>query len=240
MLWLPAYGALSHTSAARRHGIWVPDDPSVWVTVPYASPVRSRPGVEVVRTRHLPSAWRTDGRFRWTGAARTMVDLAMILSEQQLTAALLSAVRLGRTTVPEVEQATGGLDGRAGLQLLRRVTRLWDPTRESMLEDSLHGDVCAVAPGYLVVRQHRITNASGLVIARTDVAVPQLRVAFEADGLAHHSTDLQIAHDQHRDRRLLAAGWQTCRFREGELADHSAVRRDVAAILARRARESAA
>jgi len=238
VLWLPPYGALSHASAARCWGIHVPNDAGVWVTVPWEAPQRSRLGVTVVRTRHLPARWRTGRELRWTPADRTIVDLAQVLRARELDAALLSAVRRGVSSAVEVDRAAMGLHGRAGLQLLRRTTSRWTAERESQLEDLLDADVRSVYAGE-VKRQATVPDAAGRPVARLDIAAPELRLAFEADGLLFHSTDAQLAADQRRDRALLARGWTVVRFREGPLDDRSAVRADLAAIVARRSRDVA-
>lgn len=238
VLWLPPYGALSHASAARCWGIHVPDDAGVWVTVPWEAPQRSRLGVTVVRTRHLPARWRTGRELRWTPADRTIVDLAQVLSARELDAALLSAVRRGVSSAVEIDRTAMGLHGRAGLQLLRHTTSRRTAERESQLEDLLDADVRSVYSGE-VKRQVMVPDAAGRPVARLDIAAPELRLAFEADGLLFQSTDAQLATDQRRDRALLARGWTVVRFREGPLDDRSAVRADLAAILARRRRDVA-
>ena len=239
MLWLPA-GALSHFSAARQDDIWVPEDERAWATVPFADRHRSRRGVEIMRTRHVPARWTTNGFLRWTPAARTIVDLGMCLDERELSAALLSAVRKQKTTAAQVLAAAEGLDGRAGLSLVRRVAGLWAPERESLLEDGLYDDVCSVVPSAKVQRQHDVRDRSGQILGRADVAVPELRLVFEADGLMFHSTDAQIAADQRRDRSFLGIGWQTARFREGVAGDREMVRRDIRAMVEARRRQLSA
>jgi very-short-patch-repair endonuclease len=238
MLWAPA-GGLSHHCAARREGIWVPDSSAVQISVPWEDKHRSRPGVDVMRTRHPPE-WVTDGFMRWTPPSRTIVDLAALLNERMLSAVLLSAVRLKKATAAEVAAAANPLPGRAGLALLSRVVSLWTPERESLLEDGLYADVSAVAAGYVIERQWVVRSGSGDFLGRTDVGIPELKLAFEADGLFFHSSDAQIAADQQRDRRYLTAGWQTVRFREGPLADHANVQREIAGIIAGRRRRFAA
>lgn len=233
MLWLPE-GGLSHFSAARREGIWVPEDPNAWAAVPFADGHRSRPGLQVVRTRHPTTRWSTDGFLRWTPPARTIVDLAQCLDERALNAVLLSAVRKQRATAQAVEAAAAGLHGRAGLAVLHRVTGLWTPQRESLLEDGLYDDIRSVLPASDVERQYDVRDRSGRLLGRADIAAPGLRLAFEADGLLFHSTDAQIAADQRRDRAFLGAGWQTARFREGAASDRPLVRRDIQLIVAAR------
>jgi very-short-patch-repair endonuclease len=235
MLWAEA-GWLSHHCAARREGIWVPDDDRVRLGVPFKDGHRSRPEVGVVRTRHVPEL-RTDGIFRWSPPARTIVDLAQLLDERTLSAVLLSAVRKEKVTAAEVATAAEPLAGRRGLARLTRVVSLWTPERESLLEDQLHADVLSVAPGFEVRRQFVVRNRTGADLGRADVVIEELRLAFEADGLLFHSTDAQIAADQRRDRQFMTAGWQTARFREAALGDRTGVRRDLAGIIDERGRQ---
>lgn len=234
MLWAPG-AALSHFSAARAQGLWVPEREGAWLTAPFDDPHRSRARVTVVRTRH-PVAFRGDGFLRWTPPARLVVDLAQLLEERTLSAVLLSAVRKKLATAEQVAAAARPLAGRAGLAALARVTELWAPERESLLEDRLHHDVRAVST-VRIERQYAVRDRTGRLLGYADVAAPDLRLAFEADGLLFHSTDEQIAADQRRDRQFLGAGWQTARFREAALADREPVRRDVRAILEARAQQ---
>lgn len=235
MLWAPV-ALLSHHAAARSQGIWVPEPDRLRVTVPFSNPRRSVPGLEVVRTRVFPERYHSDGFLRWTPPARTVVDLGMCLTRRQLEAVLLSAVRAGSTSAADVEAVAALLPGRAGLADVRAVTALWSPERESFLEDLLHGDVAAVTDAG-ISRQHVVHDATGIVVARLDVALVGLRLGFEADGLHFHSTDEQIARDQARDRRLLRYGWQTIRFREDVLQHRALVRSEIRALVLRRTRD---
>ena len=160
----------------------------------------------------------------------------MVLSRKQLEAVLLSAVRQGVVTAAAVLAHADHLRGRKGVRLVRDVVELWTPQRESLLEDRLFEDVRSVA-GVEAVRQLPVLRPGGPLVARVDVALPELRLAFEADGLHFHSTDVQIAADQKRDRLLLALGWLTVRFREGVLDDRPAVRREITAVVDRRRRD---
>ena len=235
MMWAPR-GWLSHHNAARREGVWVPDDDRVRIGLPFEDGLRSRPEIAVSRTRRAPEL-RSEGIFRWTAPARTIVDLAQLLDTRTLSAVLLSAVRKQKATAAEVAAAAVPLAGRRGLARLTGVVALWTPERESLLEDGLHADVVSVARGLAVERQVVVRNRAGSVLGRADVAIEELRLAFEADGLLFHSTDAQIAADQRRDRQFMTAGWQTARFREGPLDDRAAVRRDLAAIIDARWRQ---
>jgi very-short-patch-repair endonuclease len=235
MLW-DDQAILSHHEAARRSGIWVPEADRLRVTVPFESRRRSLKDLEVVRTRAFPERMHTDGFHRWTRPERSLVDLAMVLTRNQLEAALLSAIRARLTDAAAVAAVAVEVPGRAGLADLRAVTSLWSPERESLLEDRLHEDLLAAVRDE-VRRQHRVLQGDGTLIARLDCAIPELLLGFEADGLLFHSTDEQIAADQARDRRLMRLGWLVVRFREDALADRPQVRRDLAAIVGRRRRD---
>ena len=236
MLWAPL-SVLSHSSAARHHGIWVPDDDRVWVTVPWWAKQRDVPQLELVRTRRFLNDFTRSGLVRFFPATRTVLDLSMILTRKQLEASLLSAIRQDLTTAADVAHAAAALRTRPGMTTLLELTGLWTPARESMLEDGLHADVVLAAPGERVERQWVVTRSSSGRKARLDVALPRLKLAFEADGLYFHSTDAQIAADQERDRDLMLDGWQTARFREGPISDHDEVRRQVRALVEARKRE---
>lgn len=235
MLWIPR-SMLSHESAARRHGFWVPDNEHACLTTPYADTRRSRGLVQISRTRSYPKLQLRSGLIRYALADRTVVDLAERLTRRQLEAVLLSAIRRGCTTADEVRLVAAELNRRPSVRLVMDVVALWTAERESLLEDRLHDDVCYVVPAHEVVRQLVVANRDGSELARLDVAVPRLKLAFEADGLLFHSTDAQIAADQSRDRSMFTRGWHTTRFREGVLDDRAAVRREIREIVDRRTR----
>lgn len=236
MLWMP-HCMLSHESASRRLGFWVPDEPCACITTPWQDTRRSRGLIRISRTRHYPPEEHRIGLLRVAAAERTIVDLAEKLTRKQLEAVLLSAIRHGATTAEQVSAAAEPLVRRPSVRLVREVVGLWTPERESRLEDRLYDDVCSVVPAHEVERQLVVQDQQGAVYARIDVAVRRLRLAFEADGLLFHSTDEQLAADHRRDRGLFARGWHTTRFREGVLDARAAVRREVREVVDRRTRD---
>lgn len=227
---------LSHHSAARRDEIWVPETKIAHVTLPWGADLRTRSDLIVTRTRCEGFTVLTDGFFRWSAPDRTVADLASLLTNAQLEAVLMSAIRREKTTAGAVAAAAVPLLRRPRTRDLLAITARWSPERESLLEDGLHADVCAAVPFFEVSRQHPVLRSDGSVQARLDVAIVDLMLAFEADGLFFHSTDEQIAADQRRDRALMARGWQVVRFREGPLSEHAAVRREVRAVVDQRRR----
>ncbi|MCU1602804.1 MAG: hypothetical protein JWO22_3513 [Frankiales bacterium] len=212
--WWDDKAMLSHFSAARREGIWVPDNDDAWVTVDITSTKRDVKGLRVIRSRAFDITPRTDGRHRWVPPDRTIVDLASFLTRNQLDAVMLNAIRQKKASAAQVRAAAQPVRTRPGISQLLELAELWTPERETVLEGRLHEDVLSVVPCG-VQRQLSIESPGRRRTARVDVAIPELRLIFEADGLYYHSTDAQIAADQLRDRWLAAMGWQTIRFREG-------------------------
>ena len=184
MLWDP-HCLLSHHSAARRDGFWVPDSAVAHITVPWGSALRSTEHLLVTRTRVRDLLILRQGLFRWTAGARTVADLASLLERRPLESVLLSAIRNKRATAASVAQAAAPLVRRKGTRELLALTQLWTPERESLLEDGLHADVRAVVAEE-VTRQHVVRNAQGFPVARLDVAIEELLLGFEADGLHFH------------------------------------------------------
>jgi predicted transcriptional regulator of viral defense system len=97
---------LSHNSAAARLGLSVPRVDSVQIIVPLSRRPPRLSGVRVWRSRDLlPSEVTKRGPFRLTHLARTIIDLASVLDEGWLRAALDSALRQRRTNLAWISRA---------------------------------------------------------------------------------------------------------------------------------------
>lgn len=62
----------------------------------------------------------------------------------------------------------------------------------------------------------------GLLVARVDLAYPELKVAIEYEGDGHRTDRAQWRRDIRRQRELEALGWIVIRLTEGDLADDGA------------------
>lgn len=122
-----------------------------------------------------------------TDGFQTLIDLATDLSDDVWEQALESALRKRLTSISEIEKALPGL-GRArtpGTARIRRVlARRPDgaPSTESLLETlfvQLARDVDGLPDP---ARQHQISDADGLFVARVDLAWPDLGFFVELDG----------------------------------------------------------
>ncbi len=205
-----ATAAFSHVTGGRMQGFDLRSaSPFTWLSAPLSCPVRSFGQVKVVRTRHPVEPTRVWGH-PVLPPARTLVDLAALLDQEELTGLMYDLVRRDVLTVDNVAaeaESIGG--GRAGLGRLRRVMERFDPAFEMMVEASV-GQALARA-GVHMVAQYEIWDGPFLV-ARVDLADPHLRHAVEIDGFGAHSTRAQQRWDRTRDRLTQKLGWTTSRF----------------------------
>lgn len=164
--------------------------------------------------------------LRVTTPARTVIDLAAQLSGPGLRRVVDNV--LCRKLVSR-DRLLGRVDalsrrGRPGSARLREVLKAWESGRraegdEEMQLFRLLEDHRIPAP----VRQHTVT-CEGRVIARTDLAWPERRLALELDSEAWHDTPSAFHEDKARSLRLAAAGWEVLavtprNLREGSEAD---------------------
>ena len=212
------HAALSHFSAARWWRLSVPESSEVWLTVPYPRSPRCPPGVRVIRSRHMPPTVvrRIDG-VPLLDAARTIVDLAAYLEPRLLTAITLQALQREVCTYEGIVAWRKRLAGRPGMADLDMVLEEADPAFESILAAEFGKLVTAA--GVWLVPKFRLDLPDGRHVV-CDFADPAVRIDFEVDGFAYHSTPRQIAADRDRDRRLLRAGWVTVRYGADDIRRH--------------------
>src|SRR6202022_2270115 len=211
---------LSHSSAARRLGLDVPRDQSVHITVP-ASRDPKLTDVRVWRSRDLIEADVTKrGPFRLTHLARTMVDLASILDDAWLRAALDSALRQRKTNLAWISQALNNHgSGHRGAHRLRSLVDEYQAEHEvpdSALE-SLAMEL-ALATGYRPKLHWNVLDGARL-IAEVDFAWPEVRLCVELDGWRQHGTRAAFSRDRARDRALNRLGWMVLRYTWEEVTD---------------------
>jgi very-short-patch-repair endonuclease len=101
------------------------------------------------------------------------------------------------------------LEGRYAARALRRLGAA-EPRSESPLETLAR--LLLRRHGFAVVVQHPVSNESGQVVARADLALPSLKIAIETDGRDVHGTPDAIFRDRRRQNMLVALGWIVLRF----------------------------
>jgi very-short-patch-repair endonuclease len=209
---------LSHRSAAALWGISSAASPRIDVTVAGRSR-RGRPGIALHQVRSLTpdERDRRDG-IPVTSVARTMLDLAEVLSTHQLERAFEEADRLRLLDLRAISQVCERRCGHHGIGALRALlSKQLRPVPEtgSELERSFL-DLCREAglPGPAV-------NVS-IAGFEVDAVWPDRRLVVELDGYAFHRTRGAFERDRARDADLQLAGYRVRRVTARRLADEPA------------------
>ena len=214
-------GALSHLSAAFALGL-IESPPTKLDVV--ASTVRKPPVGTALRRHHsslvCPPHVVTLRGTLVTAAARTLLDIASLVSDEVLESALEDALRRGLVSMARLEWQlrTEGRRGRAGTAALRNLLEARGhlaPT-ESTLETKVarwFRSTCLPPPA----RQHRVL-ADGRFIARIDFAYPDARVAIEAMSYRWHSGRREWLRDETRFRRLKDLGWRVLEVTDEDIS----------------------
>jgi hypothetical protein len=184
--------------------------PRIEVTAPRGR--RPRGGITVHRSRLIhPDDRAVVDCIPVTSVARTLVDLADVLSEPRLADALKEAEVLRLFDLTALEATLGRLPGRRGRHRLGRVLAEYSPeprfTRTQIERRFLR--LCA---------KHDLPLPDvNLWIAghEVDFYWPDARLAIETDGAATHLTRRAFHEDRRRDRRLAALGIQVNRVSGG-------------------------
>lgn len=203
---------ISHRDAGEHYGVLEPIPGPVHVTVAHGRRL-GRDGIVIHRTRSLPMAERRSfGPLRVTSPARTLVDLAGVLTERQLTRAFDESQRLGLAERPEILAACGRAGPRRGTGILAALAR----------EPALP---VARARNGGEAEFPRFCREHGLPVPAVNVPLLGYEVDYlwsehglvaELDG-EHHDSPRGRRSDVARDARLLAAGHPVLRLRRREM-----------------------
>jgi len=168
-----------------------------------------RPGA---RHRNLAAERVVDvGGVRCTDGLQTLVDLAAELEDLQWEAALECTLRRRLTTMAAVERAARG--SQRGVARMRRVLELRPPdapATESLLETRMVQLARTVRGLPAPARQVAVVDDRDRLVARVDLAWPELGLFIELDGQQHQAQPL---YDARRETAVVAAtGWLCGRF----------------------------
>ena len=194
----------SHATAAE---LWIPIGAPcplhVW------SPRRVNTGGLVNHVGRLEKADVTRlGPIPITRPERTVIDLASMMTVEQLEGTLDEFLRRELVQLRRLEERVAALGNRAGVVRLRRLLleRIGAGTSESELETRLLRALREEGLP-LPVSQYEIRNQARL-IARVDFAYPDVKLAIEAYGRRYHSAWIDQEHDLTRQNDLIAMGWR--------------------------------
>lgn len=207
---------VSHTSAAA---LWqLPGFPKDEIHV---SRLRGRSGrrtglATLSQPRCLPNSHITvvEG-ITVTTVARTIFDLSRVVHARRTERALDNALARGLTTIRSLDTVVATLaeHGRGGSALMREllsIRRFDYVPPESGVEARFLGILRSAG---LPLPRRQADLGGDQWVGRVDFLYPELRLIIEIDSSIHHSTALDKAADDRRDRELEAAGFAVCRIR---------------------------
>jgi very-short-patch-repair endonuclease len=204
-LWAGPGSVVSHASAGVLWGIdgVLTTRVELWVPRRLRSDlVQVHQGVIANRDRRL-----LDG-IPITSVARTIVDLAAVLDDEPLDAAIDDVLHRGKTTLDALRTrvAAASVGKRAGASLLAKLLderggrRAAESRLETRVRRLLHG------AGLRPVQQYEVVVAGRRF--RLDFAWPDLRVAVEPDGYSVHGARIAFEADRLRWAALTSVGWR--------------------------------
>ena len=223
---------LSHRSAADLWGVRRTASPRIEVTAPRGR--RGPAGIDVHRSRVLHAEDRTAvNAIPVTSVARTLVDLADVLSLPALERAINEAELLGVFDLLAVERTLERLPNRRGRGRLRRALDLYIPTA-AFTRSKGERDFVRLCADHGLPRP-----SANLAIAgeEVDLIWTDARLIVEIDGTAVHGTTRAFHEDRRRDRALATRGFQVVRVTERDLDDDAALAAEMKALRAQRLAE---
>lgn len=209
-------GVLSHRDAAALHGMRpTVEGRKVSVSTPAHARVIAGVWLNARRTLTEEDVAVVRG-IPVTSPARTLVDLAPMLTAAQLQSTLGEADRRGLLGVAAVERALARVKGRHGQGHAR--------LRAALDAHMKHGAVLTRSPleeRFLdlvldagLPRPQLNAGAAGFEV---DALWPDERVVVELDGWAHHAGREAASMDRDKTNRLQVAGYVVLRFLHGDV-----------------------
>lgn len=195
-------GVVSHLSAAMAHG-WKVKRPPALPTVTVRRN-RSPGAVDDVDVRFAD--WRPDELDGVvTGPVRTVIDCARGLPFDEALAVADAALRSGRVTREQLEEAAAA-SARTGRPAALRVARCASRLAANPFESVLRAIALEVR-GLSVVPQ----GAVGAV-GHADLTDARLRIAVEAESFEYHALQEAFRYDVRRYTAMTRLGWLVVRF----------------------------
>ena len=204
--------ALSHREGAAHRGLRQSNRSRVDVTAP-GRRGRGRRGIEVHSAATLrPCDVETVDGIPCTTVARTLLDLADVVSPRQLERACEQADRLQVFDLRAINEQLARANGRRGAATLRTILaeQLRTPTMTRNKFEEYFFGLCRAGG----VPQPRVNQwiAVEPIGYEADFLWREQRLIAEVDGREEHTTRRAFEHDRLRDQRLMLAGYRVVRF----------------------------
>jgi very-short-patch-repair endonuclease len=219
--------ALSHVAAAAHHQLRASSATLIDVTVRTRAGRRAPRGVRLHRSGRLSEEDVTvrEG-IPVTTVARTLLDLADVLSTQALTRVIAEADYLRLLDMTALIAVVERNPGRRGAKLLEAAAGPLELTRSALEERFLE-----------LVGRHGLPRPRAAVrIAgyEVDFYWPGAKLIVELDGFAAHGTRARFESDRRRDRALGRRGLRTIRLTATALTyEEDAIAEELAELLSR-------
>jgi very-short-patch-repair endonuclease len=220
---------LSHLTALALHGVRPTNQSKVDVTVPGGR--ADRGNLRIHRGVLDPEERTFVDRIPVTSVARTLLDAAAVLNDDQLTRAIEQAERMQLFDLRALERAMARRPRVKGSVRLRRVVAAYRdpaPIRSELERRFLE----------LVRRNGLPEPAVNSVVAglEVDFCWRDARLVVELDGRAYHSSPRAFEEDRIRDAGLQRAGFRVLRITYRRLwKDPAGVIADINAFVSRAA-----
>jgi very-short-patch-repair endonuclease len=170
-------------------------------------------------TRLLPEEATVHYRIPVTTPARTILDLATVLTPRHLERAMDEAERLKLCTEDDLAEIARAHAGRAGTGILTRLL-----TEHAIGTTATRNDF---EEAFLNLCRSRRLPQPEVNVPLLDYVVDFLwrraRLVAEADGRATHGTRRAFQEDRDRDGRLAVAGYRVVRFTWWDITRRPAV-----------------
>ena len=220
---LSAAGIVSHRAAAAAWEIDGFPEAIVEITTSDDRCV-VLPGVKIHRSSQyrLVERIEIDG-LPVTGIARTILDLAAVVSPRRLEQAVDSAIRQGLVDWPELYLVltVHSRRGRNGCGKLRAFldVRYGDTTIPDSAWNRNVGTLLLDGGLPEPTYEHEILDNNGGFVARVDLAYPRLKIAIELDSVRWHLNRKSFEADPRRKNKLILAGWTVLTFTWSDYVD---------------------
>jgi hypothetical protein len=202
----------SHRSAARLHRLdGFENAHTLEISVTRGHRWRH---TDPVIVHHVAALDRADvitiGGIRSTGLARTLADLGAVVDSLQVRRALTAARRRG-TSLRWIQLTAERLHrpGPSGAAVLLR--QLATIPYEGRVPDSWFEELLALCLNDSdlppIVQQYSIRDASGRIVATTDIGIPSVRLGLEAHSRRFHFGPDAEPLDEQRDMAAAVCGW---------------------------------
>lgn len=219
-------GLVSHRAAAALHGIDGFNLRQIEVTVPKDR--RPRGTTELVHRStqmHLADPIVVEA-IPVTGLARTVLDLAAVLSYTRFERVIDAVIRQELCDWLDLYEVLvlHSMKGRNGCGPLRALldVRYGDTRVPDSAFNRLVGQLLDRAGLPSANYEYEIADHRGRFIGRVDLAYPRQRLAIELDSVRWHLNRESFEKDPRRKNRLMLAGWTVLTFTWADYVDRPA------------------